>query len=151
MRGRQMLRVFFFAVSTTFRRRSEWARAQLVPWVALMYANWMPSNLTLPQLTNPCWLETSIPRGPKGPAAGAASESPSGVGAPETTRGRDKMDRARIWRRDRMVQRCWRNTRHGLQFMQNPSPPSHVHRVVIANITEITMELTNTSLYSTPR
>ena len=37
-------------------------------------------------------------------AAGAASESPSGVGAPETARDRDKTEMARIWRRDRMAQ-----------------------------------------------
>ena len=79
-------------------------RAQLVPSVALMYANWMPLALTLVQLIlGPCQWETSIPRGPIG-AASTTSESPSGVGAPETTRGRDKMDRARIWMRDRMVQ-----------------------------------------------
>ena len=99
-----MYPAFVFVVSTTFKRGSEWARAQLVPWVAWMYANWMPSDLTMSQLINPCLSERSIPRGPIGPAAGAASESPSGVGAPETTRGRDKMERARIWRRDRMAQ-----------------------------------------------
>ena len=64
----------------------------------------MPSDLAFSQLTVLCWLETSIPLWLRGPAAGATSESPSGVGAPETTRGRDKIDRARIWRRDRMAQ-----------------------------------------------
>ena len=33
------------------------------------------------------------------------------------------------------------------QFMQNSRPPSLVHRVVIANITELTTELTNARLH----
>ena len=59
-------------------------------------------------------------------AAGAASESPSGVGAPEMARARDKTEMARIWRRDRMAQTLL-ELEEGIpdncpQFMQKSRP-----------------------------
>ena len=68
---------------------------------------------------------------------------------PETTRGRDKMERARIWTRDRMAQ-----TMLELEGYQTAAlnlckinDPQAKCIGVMANITELTMELTNARLH----
>jgi hypothetical protein len=77
--------------------------AQLVPSVALMYANWTPSDLSVAQLRLlPCQLETSHPWGS---ARFTSAVSLLGEGAPATLSDSDSVAKAMSWRRNRMLER----------------------------------------------
>src|SRR6266702_20679 len=68
-----------------------------------MYANWTPSDLIVAQLRLPCQLETSHPGG-SARFTSTGSLSLSGAGAPATPSDRDRVAKAMIWRRDRMLE-----------------------------------------------